>query len=53
MRIIRLGAWASRKPASSVLFERLGEPKPATVDHRHFGVLRPAHVEALELVPAR
>lgn len=31
--------------------ERLGEPKLATLDHRHFGVMRPRHVEALELVP--
>lgn len=33
------------------LVERLGEPKLATLDHRHFGVLRPAHVDALQLVP--
>lgn len=32
--------------------ERLGEPKVATLDHRHFGVLRPRHVDALELLPA-
>ena len=32
--------------------ERLGERKLATLDHRHFGLLRPRHVEALELVPA-
>lgn len=32
--------------------ERLGEPKLATLDHRHFGVLRPRHVDALELIPA-
>jgi predicted nucleic acid-binding protein len=31
--------------------ERLGEPKLATLDHRHFGTMRPAHVEALELLP--
>jgi hypothetical protein len=31
--------------------ERLGERKIATLDHRHFSVMRPAHVEALELVP--
>ena len=31
--------------------ERLGEPKLATLDHRHFGLLRPRHVEALELLP--
>lgn len=32
--------------------ERLGEQKLATLDHRHFGLLRPRHVEALELLPA-
>lgn len=34
------------------LVERLGEPKLATLDHRHFASVRPAHVEALELLPA-
>jgi hypothetical protein len=33
------------------LAERLGEPKVATLDHRHFGVVRPRHVIALELRP--
>lgn len=32
--------------------ERLGEPKLATLDHRHFGTMRARHVEALELLPA-
>ena len=32
--------------------ERLGERKLATLDHRHFRLLRPRHVEALELLPA-
>jgi predicted nucleic acid-binding protein len=31
--------------------ERLGEPKVATLDHRHFTAVRPAHVAALELWP--
>ena len=31
--------------------ERLGEPKLATLDHRHFGTLRPRHVDALRLLP--
>lgn len=31
--------------------ERLNEPKLATIDHRHFRMLRPRHVEALELLP--
>ncbi len=31
--------------------ERLREPKLATLDHRHFGLLRPRHVDALTLLP--
>ncbi len=31
--------------------ERLGEPKLATLDRRHFGFLRPRHVDALHLLP--
>lgn len=31
--------------------ERLNEPKLATLDHCHFRLLRPRHVEALELLP--
>lgn len=31
--------------------ERLGEPKLATLDHRHFGTMRPRHAEALDLLP--
>jgi uncharacterized protein len=33
------------------LVERLGEAKLATLDRRHFSVMRPAHVEALALLP--
>jgi uncharacterized protein len=33
------------------LLERLGEHKLATLDHRHFSVMRPAHVDTLRLVP--
>jgi predicted nucleic acid-binding protein len=33
------------------LVERLDESKLATLDHRHFRVLRPRHVEALRLLP--
>ena len=33
------------------LSERLGEPKLATLDHRHFTVVRPAHADALLLLP--
>lgn len=32
--------------------ERLREPKLATLDHRHFSVMRPRHVDALQLLPA-
>ena len=31
--------------------ERQNEPKLATLDRRHFGLLRPRHVDALELLP--
>lgn len=31
--------------------ERLDEPKIATLDQRHFGTLRPRHVDALRLLP--
>lgn len=31
--------------------ERLGETKVATLDHRHFSVVRPRHCEALRLLP--
>ena len=33
------------------LVERLGENKLGTLDHRHFSVLRPSHVQALRLLP--
>lgn len=32
--------------------ERLREPKLATLDQRHFAVMRPRHVRALTLLPA-
>jgi predicted nucleic acid-binding protein len=31
--------------------ERLDGPKLATLDHRHFALMRPRHVEALRLLP--
>ncbi len=34
------------------IVERLREPKLATLDRRHFSVMRPRHVDALELLPA-
>lgn len=33
------------------LAERLKEPKLATLDRRHFGVVRPRHVASFELLP--
>lgn len=33
------------------IVERLGEPKLATLDRRHFATLRPRHVDALRLLP--
>lgn len=34
-----------------VVVERLGEPKLATLDRRHFAAMRPRHRKALELLP--
>jgi uncharacterized protein len=34
------------------LVERLGEPKLATLDYRHFATMRPGHVSGLQLLPA-
>jgi hypothetical protein len=33
------------------IVERLNEPKLATLDHRHFGIIRPKHVASLRLLP--
>jgi predicted nucleic acid-binding protein len=33
------------------IVERLGEPKLATLDRRHFGLLRPRHRESIALLP--
>ena len=33
------------------IVERLNEPKLATLDRRHFGFMRPRHVDALILLP--
>jgi hypothetical protein len=33
------------------IVKRLGEPKLATLDHRHFRLLRPQHVDSLTLLP--
>lgn len=32
--------------------ERLNEPKIATLDHRHFRMIQPRHIDAFELLPA-
>jgi len=34
------------------IVERLNEPKLATLDRKHFSVMQPRHVDALELLPA-
>ena len=34
------------------IVERLNEHKLATLDRRHFGLLRPHHRDAIELLPA-
>ena len=34
------------------IVERLNEHKLATLDRRHFGLLRPRHRDAIELLPA-
>jgi hypothetical protein len=34
------------------IVERLRESKLATLDRRHFGLLRPRHLESIELLPA-
>ena len=33
------------------IVERLGEPKLATLDQRHFRMLRPRHIDSLTLLP--
>lgn len=33
--------------------ERVNTPHVATVDRRHFTIVRPAHVPALDLLPAK
>jgi uncharacterized protein len=33
------------------LVERFGERKVATLDHRHFGAVRPSHADSLTLLP--
>jgi predicted nucleic acid-binding protein len=38
--------------AVMAVVERLGERKLATLDHRHFGTVRPRHADALALLPA-
>ena len=37
--------------AVMAVVERLNEPKLATLDHRHFRMIRPRHVDALRLLP--
>ena len=57
LRIAELVAGYRDMPLGTVdasviaLAERLGTPLVATLDRRHFAVVRPAHVPALDLVP--
>lgn len=37
--------------AVMAVVERLDEPKLASLDHGHFGMIRPRHVDALTLLP--
>jgi predicted nucleic acid-binding protein len=37
--------------AVMAIVERLDEPKLATLDHRHFGMVRPRHRDAIRLLP--
>ena len=34
------------------IVERLGETKLATLDRRHFSLLRPRHTDTIDLLPA-
>ena len=38
--------------AVMAIVERLDEPKLATLDHRHFSVIRPLHRDSIALLPA-
>ena len=38
-------------PLVIAISERLGETSIATLDHRHFNFVRPAHASTFELVP--
>jgi len=38
--------------AVMAIVERLDEPKLATLDRRHFSVIRPLHRDAIDLLPA-
>jgi predicted nucleic acid-binding protein len=57
LRIAELVAWYADLPLGTVdasvvaAAERLGVSKVATLDRRHFGTVRPAHVPALDIVP--
>ncbi len=51
MRPIRPSDVGFVDAAVLVIVERLNESKLATLDRRHFGLLRPRHMDALELLP--
>jgi uncharacterized protein len=43
--------FATEQASDGACVERLGETKLATLDHRHFSIVRPAHVKHLQLLP--
>ncbi len=45
---LRLG---STDTSLIAIAERLGATRVATLDHRHFTVVRPSHCDALDIVP--
>jgi hypothetical protein len=48
----RLRELAHQDASIVAICERLREPKVATLDSRHFSVVRPRHIAALRLLPA-
>lgn len=51
MRPLRDSAVGFVDAAVMALVERLDEPKLATLDHRHFGLIRPRHRDSIALLP--